>query len=90
MLQRLNERVKISPALFDDRMFASEISVALYLLPVIFAGVGVNVISHVLVSHLIGAEKAYDLAMKKATPSLATPSAGQPPAERLENGNDKY
>ena len=74
LLQRLNELVKLSPALFDDRIFASETSVALYLLPVIFAGIGVNVISHVLISHLIGAERAFDLAMGNQVAPLARPS----------------
>lgn len=90
LLQRLNELVKISPALFDDRIFASEISVALYLLPVIFAGIGVNVISHVLISHLISAERAFDLAMKKPIPSLLTPTVSPPLTEVLISRHDTH
>jgi hypothetical protein len=41
----------------DDAVFASEVSVALYALPICFGGIGVNVISHVLISHLAEAEK---------------------------------
>jgi hypothetical protein len=73
LLQRLNELAKLSPALFDDRLFSSELSVALYLLPAVFAGIGVNTISHVLVSHLIGAEKAFDQAAKNVLTTVAIP-----------------
>ncbi len=37
-----------------------ESSVALYLLLLMFAGVGVNMISHVLIEHLKGAERRFD------------------------------
>ena len=40
----------------DDAVFASEVSVALYALPICFGGIGVNVLSHVLISHLADAE----------------------------------
>jgi hypothetical protein len=60
LLQRLAQIAKASPSLIDDRIFASELSVALYLLPVLFAGIGVNMISHILISHLTGAERQFD------------------------------
>ena len=60
LLQRLSEMAKLSPALLDDRIFSSEISVALYLLPAVFGGIGVNTISHVLITHLTNAERAFD------------------------------
>jgi hypothetical protein len=60
LLQRLATLAKISSSLLDDRLFASEVSAALYLLPVLFAGIGVNIISHILISHLTDAEKQYD------------------------------
>jgi hypothetical protein len=41
-------------------LFVSEVSVALYLLPLLFAGVGMNLISHILISHLEDAEKRFD------------------------------
>jgi hypothetical protein len=47
----------LSPA--DDALFVSEVSFALYLFPLMFGGVGVNLISHVLVSHLISAERRF-------------------------------
>ena len=56
LLQRLSELARLSPVLSDERIFASGISVTLYLLPAFFAGIGVNIISQVLVTHLIRAE----------------------------------
>lgn len=60
LMQRLAAMAKNSPSLIDDKIFASEISVALYLLPALFAGIGVNMISHVLTNHLAEAEKQFD------------------------------
>lgn len=60
LLQRLSFMAKASPSLLDDRFFASELSVALYLIPALFAGIGANVISHILISHLTDAEKRFD------------------------------
>ncbi|HTN93369.1 MAG TPA: hypothetical protein VMJ33_02190 [Gallionella sp.] len=60
LLQRLNVIAKTSPSSFDDRIFASEISIALYFLPLLFAGVGVNLISDILIRHLNDAERKYD------------------------------
>lgn len=60
LLQRLTEMAKNSQSLLDDRIFASELSVALYLLPALFAGIGVNMISHILISHLADAERQFD------------------------------
>lgn len=44
----------------DDALFASEVSIALYVLPVVFGGIGVNLISHVLLHHLTEAEKRFE------------------------------
>lgn len=60
LLQRLNVIAKASLSLLDDRIFASEISIALYLLPLLFAGIGVNLISDILIRHLTDAERKYD------------------------------
>ena len=60
LMQRLAEMAKISPSLLDDRIFASELSVALYLLPAVFAGIGVNLMSHILIGHLTEAERRFD------------------------------
>jgi hypothetical protein len=61
LLQSLAAMARLSPSLLDDAVFASEISIALYALPICFGGIGVNVISHVLVSHLVDAEKQFEL-----------------------------
>ena len=50
-------KATLSPA--DDALFVSEISFALYLFPLMFGGIGVNVISHILISHLVGAERRF-------------------------------
>ena len=60
LLQILSNMAKLSSSAFDDKIFSSEISVALYLLPAIFAGTGINVISHILINHLIEAETRFE------------------------------
>lgn len=59
VLRRLAELTAHTPSLLDDRLFASGISLALYLFPALFAGVGINIVSHLLVSHLTEAERRY-------------------------------
>ena len=59
LLRSLASFAKISPSLEDDAIFLSELSLALYLLPVMFAGIGINVVSHILVSHLVEAERKF-------------------------------
>jgi uncharacterized membrane protein len=56
LLGRLAVISKASLSVVDDRVFASEISVALYLLPLVSAGLGVNLLSHILIRHLDKAE----------------------------------
>lgn len=60
LLQVLAHAARLSPSLVDDTVFGSEISTALYLLPALFGGVGVNIVSHVLVRHLVGAERTFE------------------------------
>jgi hypothetical protein len=60
LLQRLKALSMLSRSLADDGVFVSEFSVALYLLPVVFAGLGVNMVSHVLIEHLKKAEQRFD------------------------------
>jgi hypothetical protein len=58
LLQHLTRMVEASPT---PNMFSThEISVALYLLPLLFAGIGLNMISHILITHLADAEKEFD------------------------------
>jgi hypothetical protein len=60
LLQRLAQLAQLSMSLVDDRLFASELSVAFYILPALFAGVGINMLSHVLIRHLTEAEREFD------------------------------
>ena len=60
LLQRLATMAKSSPSLLDDRLFLSELSLALYLLPALLAGIGINIISHVIVTHLGDAEREFE------------------------------
>ena len=60
LLQNLSEMATKTPSLLDDRVFTSELSVALYILQILFAGIGVNILSHILISHLADAEKKFD------------------------------
>lgn len=60
LLQRLAALAKLSPSLADDAVFLSELSLALYLLPALFGGIGINLVSHVLLKHLAAAEKRFE------------------------------
>lgn len=57
LLRRLEIMAKNSLSPLDDSVFASEVSLVLYLLPVLLGGVGVNIISDVLNRHLADAER---------------------------------
>ncbi len=52
LLRHLGTAARATPSLLDDKVFASEFSLALYLLPLLSAGVGVNIFSDVLLNHL--------------------------------------
>lgn len=60
LLQSLASSAKASLSPLDDAIFASEISLGLYLLPAVCAGIGINVVSHVLINHLVEAEQRFD------------------------------
>ncbi len=60
LLRSLEVLAKLSPSLADDAIFSSEVSVALYVFPILLGGIGVNVISHILISHLLKAERQFD------------------------------
>jgi hypothetical protein len=60
LLRSLEVLARLSPSLADDAIFASEVSVALYVFPILLGGIGVNVVSHVLITHLLKAEKQFD------------------------------
>jgi hypothetical protein len=60
LLQTLSSMARLTPSLMDDAVFGSEITVALYALPALIGGVGVNVISHALIRHLESAEESFE------------------------------
>ena len=60
LLNRLAVMARDSASLVDDAVFLSELRLALFLLPALFAGVGINLISHVLVRHLQTAEARFE------------------------------
>jgi hypothetical protein len=60
LLNRLASMARESASLVDDAVFLSELRLALFLLPALFAGVGINLISHVLIRHLEKAEAQFE------------------------------
>ena len=59
LLQTLARMAKLTPSLADDAIFDSEITVGLYVLPAFLAGVGINVVSYVLIQHLTDARERF-------------------------------
>ena len=59
VLQKLSQAAAHTASRIDDALFVSEVSVALYLLPALFAGLGINIVSHVLNNHLDAAERRF-------------------------------
>jgi hypothetical protein len=57
LLQTLKRQSVQTPSTADDVVFNSEITLGLYLLPALLAGIGVNVTSHVVLQHLSDAER---------------------------------
>jgi len=43
-------------AAVEDKVFSSGLSIALYILPAVFAGIAVNLVSHIFSKHLDEAE----------------------------------
>ena len=60
LLQTLATLARDSHSLADDALFLSEVTIALYVLPLMFGGIGVNLISHVLLRHLFEAETRFE------------------------------
>ena len=68
LLNYLAKLAHLTHTLWDERIFASEVSVALYLLPLTAAGIGINLIAHVMISHLSEAERRFDEEKQRASP----------------------
>lgn len=62
LLQSLASTARLTASPADNAVFASEVSMALYLLPAMIGGIGVNMTSHVLIQHLFDAERRFDRA----------------------------
>ena len=60
LLQTLATLAHKTTSLTDDIVFTSELTVALYVLPLVFGGMGVNLVSHVLLRHRSEAEERFD------------------------------
>lgn len=71
LLQHLANAAKLHPSLVGDAFFRSELSLALYLLPAMFAGIGVNLLSHALVRHLVEAEERFEREHRSAEQSAS-------------------
>jgi hypothetical protein len=57
LLQGLQRRSRETLSSADDVIFNSEITIGLYVLPALLAGIGVNVASHVVIQHLSDAQR---------------------------------
>ncbi len=60
LLRVLANLARLSPSAVDNIVFDSELTVALYLLPTLFAGTGINMVSHLLIGRLTAAEHRFD------------------------------
>ena len=60
LLQSLAAMARATLSVVDDAVFLSELSIALYVLPLMLGGIGVNLISHVLLRRLEAAEKRFE------------------------------
>jgi len=59
LLQRLEVLSKLTPSMLDDAVFNSEVTIGFYLLPALFACVGIDIIAHTLIRHLDKAQKTF-------------------------------
>ena len=71
LLQALATESRFTHSLMDNAIFNSEMSLSLYVFPFLFGGIGINMVSDMLVGHLMSAEKRYE--EQHATPG---PSSG--------------
>lgn len=60
VLQSLTDIANRSDTLNRHRLLFSQLSLILYLLPAAFGGMGINLLSHVLINHLNEAERKFD------------------------------
>jgi hypothetical protein len=53
LLRQLRLIAMATPSVLDDRIFASELTVTLYILPVVFAAVGLNLVWHEISQRIV-------------------------------------
>ena len=61
LLKSLAAQAKETQVLTHEHLFSGQLSLMLYLLPAAFAGLGINLVSHVLINHLNEAEAEFDV-----------------------------
>ena len=66
LLQTLATHARLTASTVDNALFDSELSVALYAFPLFFGGLGMNVVSHLVIDHLLRAERRYDREHRQA------------------------
>src|SRR5450755_322635 len=71
LLQALARAALRTPSLADDAIFDSEITVGLYVLPALLAGIGINITSHALIQHLTDAQRRFARTAGRDAASLA-------------------
>jgi hypothetical protein len=83
LLQALQRMSRVTPSLADDAVFDSEITVGLYVLPALLAGVGVNVTSHVLIQHLTDAQRRLVRGARQQPRTRALTESASPAVPRV-------
>ncbi|HEX7646148.1 MAG TPA: GGDEF domain-containing protein [Noviherbaspirillum sp.] len=67
LIQSLAAAAKAAAEPIEKKIFSSEISVALYVLPLVSAGLGINLASHSLFRHLSESEENFERERQRAT-----------------------
>lgn len=73
LLHALSVSARATPSLADDVVFASELSIALYILPAAFGTLGINMTSHVLMHYLKQKEQRFEMHHASPVPPEANP-----------------
>jgi hypothetical protein len=71
LLQTLKRLAQATVSTADDLLFNSEITIGLYVLPALLAGLGINIASHVILQHLSEAQA------RSVRRSSRTPKSGE-------------
>jgi hypothetical protein len=59
LLQVLKRLAQATVSTADDVLFNSEVTIGLYVLPALLAGLGINIASHVIIEHLSDAQARF-------------------------------